>query len=616
MVARLFFGVVFPWPALQRLSILRLGELPDKDKNEGDCPQNEKEMGESQVMSRSAVARISAKIFPVLLLLAVMADTLAAQVTPEAPGFRPGREKIVPPEPVRPKVKIDLQIPEGGRVFREELEKITFFLEKIEIAGVTVYAEEEIRLLYEDLLGKEISLARIYDVEEKITLKYRQDGYVLSRAIVPEQRIRDGVARISVVEGFIARISIEGAEPMQSRILAFLNKIVGRKPLRLQDLERYLLLVNDMAGVTTRNIIRPAKDAPGASELVVVAERRMLDGYLSYDNYGSYYLGPERATLGLNLNSPFGQGERFSFTGLLTNPTTELKYIQGDASLPLGTEGLSLNGSMSEEPSRPDDDLRLLETEGNTYIKTVSLTYPWLRTRNASLLVETGYMHLKYLLHVLDDKLLEDRIPKFYATATLDFLDQYAGANTIILTVNQGLDWSATPKNSLYSTRYEASPEFNDFNGELRRMQYLDLLTPGLGLLTRFLWQYSDEPLFSSEEFGIGGRIIGRGYDDGEILGDKGVGFSAELQYLTPVYHEFSAQLYTFYDAGKVWNVDDIDENTDNEKPDLESAGLGLRLFWRENVTLHWEVAKPLSRIPSRQNDRDPWYSCAVLFSF
>lgn len=567
-------------------------------------------------MSRMAVARIFGETFLVLLLLAVMADTLPAQVRPEAPGFRPGREEVVPPESAKPKVKIDMQIPEGGGVFREELEKITFFLEKIEIEGVTVYPEEEILVFYQDLLGKEISLARIYDVEEKITRKYRQDGYVLSRAIVPQQRIHDGVAKIYVVEGFIDRINIEGAEPMQPRILAFLNKIVDRKPLRVQDLERYLLLVNDMAGVTTQNIIRPSKDTPGASELVVVAERQMLDGYLSYDNYGSYYLGPERATLGVNLNSPFGQGERFSVVGLITNPTTELKYIQGDTSLPLGTEGLSLNASMSEEPSRPDDDLRLLETDGRTYIKTVSLKYPWMRTRDVSLQVEGGYKHLKYLLHVLDDKFIEDRIPKFYATATLDFLDQFAGANTIILTANQGLDWSATQKNSLYSTREEASPEFNSFNGELRRMQYLDVLTPGLGLLTRFLWQYSDEPLFSSEEFGIGGRVIGRGYDNGEILGDRGIGFSAELQYLTSAYNDFSAQFYTFYDVGKVWNVDDIDENTYNEKPDLESAGLGVRLFWRENVTLHWEVAKPLSRIPSRQNDRDPWYSFAVIISF
>ena len=567
-------------------------------------------------MSRVHGVSIFGQTFLVVLLLAVMADSLAAQVVPEAPGFRPGREEIIPPAPARPEMKLDMQIPEGGRVFREELEKITFFLEKLEIVGVTIYPEEEIRALYQDLLGKEISLARIYDVEEKITLKYRRDGYVLSRAMVPQQRIRDGVAKIYVVEGFIDQVRIEGAEAMQPGMLAYLRKIVDKKPLRIQELERYLLLVNSMAGLTTQNIIRPSEDTPGASELVVVADRQMVDGYLSYDNYGSYYLGPERATLGLNLNSPFGLGERFSVIGLITNPATELKYIQGDVSLPLGTEGLTLNANMSEGPSRPDDDLRLLDTDGRTYIKTVNLRYPWIRTRNTSLQFEAGYRHLKYLVHVMDEKFFEDRIPKFYATATLDFLDRFAGANTIILTVNQGLDWSATQKDSLYSTRIEASPEFNSFNGELRRMQYLDAVAPGLGLLTRFLWQYSDEPLFSSEEFAVGGRVIGRGYDNGEILGDKGMGLSAELQYLTPVYRDFSFQPYAFYDVGKVWNVDDIDENTDNEKPDLESAGVGLRVFWRQNVTLHWEAAKPLSRIPSRQNDRDPWYYFAVIVSF
>ncbi len=564
-------------------------------------------------MSRMGVGRIFGEIFLVLLLLVLMVNMVPAQ---EAPGFRPGREEVVPPVPPRPKVKLDMQIPEGGRAFREELEKITLFLEKIEIEGVTIYPEEEIRAFYQDLLGKEISLARIYEVEEKITLKYRQDGYVLSRAIVPQQRIRDGVAKIYVVEGFIDHINIEGAQPMQPRILALLKKIVGRKPLRIQDLERYLLLVNDTAGVTTQNIIRPSKGTTGASELVVVAERKLVDGYLSYDNYGSYYLGPERATLGLNLNSPFGRGERFSVIGLITNPTTELKYLQGDVSLPLGTEGLTLNGSMSEGPSKPDDELRLLETEGDTYIKTVSLKYPWIRTRNTSLQVEAGYKHLKYLVHVVRDKHFEDRIPKFYASATLDFLDRFSGANTIILTANRGVDWSATQKGSLYSTREEASPEFTSINGELRRMQYLDDLAPGLGLLARFLWQYSDEPLFSSEEFSIGGRVIGRGYDNGEILGDRGIGFSAELQYLTPPYNDFSFQPYAFYDVGKVWNIDKIYEDTPDEKPDLESVGMGVRLFWRENVTLHWEAAKPLSRIPSRQNDRDFRYSFAVIYSF
>jgi hemolysin activation/secretion protein len=567
-------------------------------------------------MDRANVARISWQIFLAAFLLAVLAQPLSAQVVPEAPGYRPGREEIIPPKPARPEKKLDLQIPEGGRVFREELEKIIFVLEKLEIVGVTVYPEEEIRAFYEELLGKEISLARIYDVEEQITLKYRRDGYVLSRAIVPQQRIRDGVAKIYVVEGYIDQVRIEGAEPIQPKMLAYLQKIVDKKPLRIQELERYLLLVNSMAGLTTQNIIRPSEDTQGASELMVVAERQMVDGYLSYDNYGSYYLGPERATLGLNLNSPFGRGERFSVIGLVTNPTTELKYIQGDVSLPLGTEGLTLNANMSEGPSRPDDDLRVLDTDGRTYIKTVNLRYPWIRTRNLSLQFEAGYRHLKYLVHVLDEKFFEDRIPKFYATGTLDFLDRFYGANTIIVTANQGLDWSATQKDSLYSTRLEASPEFNSFNGEVRRMQYLDALAPGLGLLTRFLWQYSDEPLFSSEEFAVGGRVVGRGYDNGEILGDKGMGLSAELQYLTPVYRDFSFQPYAFYDVGKVWNVDDIDENTDNEKPDLESAGLGLRIFWRENVTLHWEVAKPLSRIPSRQNDRDPWYYFAVILSY
>ncbi len=531
-------------------------------------------------------------------------------------GFRPGHEGITPPEEVRPKVKLDLEVPEGGKAFRKELEQIKIQLNKVDIQGITIYPEEEIKALYQDMLGKEISLADVYDLEENITQKYRRDGYVLSRALIPEQRIQKGVVKVFVVEGFINQVKIEGEESIQPRIMAFLDKIIGRKPLKIQDLERYLLLVNDMAGVRTQNIIRPAEDTPGASELVVIPERKKLGAFLTYDNYGSNYIGPDRLIAGVSLNSLLNYGERFTLIGLVANPESEMTYLQGQANIPIGAEGLMLNLSIAEGPSEPDDELKELETESWTYSKSVSLSYPLIRSRNTNLIIEGGYEHMKYIVHVLDQSFTEDRAPKFYVKGTLDFVDGFAGANTISLRVNQGLDWSATQEDDPYSSRPEAAPKFTTFSGELQRIQYLDNLLPGLSLMGKVLWQFSDEPLLASEEFGIGGRTVGRGFDEAELLGDKGVGFSAELQYLTPTYKDFYAQFYGFFDAGKVWNHDIVYENTDNEKPDLESAGVGIRVFWKENVTLHFEVAKPLSRVPLQEDDRDPRYYMGVVFSY
>ena len=542
-------------------------------------------------------------------------SVLAQQV--DRPGFRPGRIDIPEPKPLQPEKKLDLRIPEGGKAFGEELDKIKLVLKEVDIQGVTVFSKDELKVFYQDMLGQEIPLSKIYLIEEKITQKYRQAGYILSRALIPRQRVRDGVVQILVVEGYIDQVNIEGAEKMQPKITKYLDKIVGQKPLKIQDLERYLLLVNDLAGITSQNVLRPSDVTPGASELVVVAERKAIDAFLSYDNYGSDYQGPERAAIGANFNSMTGIGEKITAIGMVANPASELKFGLISLDVPIGSEGLTLNMNAYTSPSEPDDELSELDTESQDDEYGISLKYPFVRSRNLNFNLEGGYRYTYYDVQALDATIVHDKIPKFFGTGYLDFIDAFSGSNIINLTVKQGVDWWAdTEKGSLTSSRLEADSKFISFSGEIQRTQYLDKYVPGLSLVLKFLWQYSDEPLYSSEEFSLGGRIIGRGFNDGEIQGDKGIGFTAEFQYLTSEYHDFTTQLYWFFDSGQVWNLDDVDENTKNENPVLESAGVGMRLLWKEFITLHAEIARPTTRIPSDEDDKDPRYYFGVTFTY
>ena len=48
-----------------------------------------------------------------------------------------------------------------------------------------------------------------YAIADRITTKYRNDGYILSRAIVPAQRISGGALQVQVVEGYIKDFRID-----------------------------------------------------------------------------------------------------------------------------------------------------------------------------------------------------------------------------------------------------------------------------------------------------------------------------------------------------------------------------------------------------------------------
>ena len=58
----------------------------------------------------------------------------------------------------------------------------------VHIRGMTIYTKEQLAPLYADLIGHEVTLQAIYDLAQKITAKYGNDGYVISRAIVPPQQ--------------------------------------------------------------------------------------------------------------------------------------------------------------------------------------------------------------------------------------------------------------------------------------------------------------------------------------------------------------------------------------------------------------------------------------------
>jgi hemolysin activation/secretion protein len=105
--------------------------------------------------------------------------------------------------------------------------------------------------------------------------------------------------------------------------------------------------------------------------------------------------------------------------------------------------------------------------------------------------------------------------------------------------------------------------------------------------------QYAFDPLLSFEEFTAGNYTVGRGYDPGVILGDSGVGLSAELRgprLKVSDTSEFRIQPYVFGDVARVWNKGPGGEDH------LSSAGGGLRAGLGDRFQLDATVAVPLER--------------------
>lgn len=251
--------------------------------------------------------------------LALLLPTLAQAQPALPPSDDPGRiEQNLPPI-APPPPSDDLVIPATeDRTPPAHADAIQFHLESLVIEGVTVYSPQELEVFYRHLIGREITLRTLYDIANQLSAQYRQDDYVLSRVVVPAQTVEGGEVRLQAIEGYIEGVDLPDSSlpsGLQQRILDYSNPLSQEQPLRLSTLERSLLLINDLPGVTLASTLSPGTET-GATRLRLTPRYEAINAALGMNNQGSATLGPLRAQGGIFLNSlVLGTGEQLSLTG-------------------------------------------------------------------------------------------------------------------------------------------------------------------------------------------------------------------------------------------------------------------------------------------------------------
>ena len=490
-------------------------------------------------------------------------------------------------------------------VFPEDLGGVKFVLNQLFIQGTTIYDKRAFKPLYNEYVKKELTLRHIYEIAQNITNKYRNDGYILSKAIVPPQKINNGVVHLKIIEGYIDKIKIQGPVRGPRKLIdQYRKKILKSRPLRALDLERYLLLIDDLPGVTAKSVLTPSEDKPSATTLTLILADKAFEGHVGADNRGSKFNGPYEFSGGVTANSLFGGYGRTGLQGVVTSQTEELLFLNAFYGFPVNQEGTRLFFSGSRSESEPGSSLKKFDINGDSSTITLRLTHPFIRSRGKNLTGHFGFTGRDSTTKILGSLDSEDRLRVMDMGVSYDYADEYKGVNLIRLNLYQGLNiFGATDSGSSNLSRAQGKSNFTKLTGNLMRMQNL---APGWNLLGAASWQYSFDKLLASEEFGVGGSQYGRAYDSSEITGDHGIAFKVELQKaFRPEWGYLSdLQLYSFIDYGSVWNK--VQTSTGAKRQDLTSMGLGMRFNVTDSISGYLEIDKPMSDNVAAEGNKDP----------
>jgi hemolysin activation/secretion protein len=535
---------------------------------------------------------LRALAFAVTLASVSVADVWAQAPRPST--AEPGRTDRLRAAPERPAVSAEPIISVGGDREKSNLQDgVTFVLNKVNIENATVFTAQELEVVYKDYIGQNVGIATLNEIADTITAYYRNEGYVLSRAVLAPQSIKNGVVIFRIIEGTVDQVLIQGHKGSSALIEKYSQKIKESKPLNVGVLERYLLLMEDLPGVTARAVLRPSANVLGASDVIITLSEKAVDAAFSVDNRGTRYMGPYQGSVMLSANNMLGGlYEKTQVRFLNTANVDELHYGELRHEEPLDSEGTKLALSAAVTRSDAGHTLKSFSVIGDDVLLSAEVSHPFIRSREKNLYGSVQYDHRNTKVETLGADLYEDVLNVFRAGGAYDVVDGLSGVSRLDMKLSQGVGWDDDSSTGSRS-RATGHTHFMKVNAEANRLQPI---TSNLSVFMAATGQLSNRSLLSSEQFSVGGANYGSAFDPSEISGDSGVSGRVELQFsdYDRVVYIPSYQVYSFYDAGKA-----VTRNpTAGQKSDqsLTSTGVGLRFNTNTPLTGGLEFSVPLTR--------------------
>lgn len=530
-----------------------------------------------------------------------------AQSLPDA--GRTLRELTPPVEPPKPPKPLEILTPDAGPAIAPGGAQVE--LQSVSLRGNTVFSEAQLRAVLGEVSGRRFDLAGLRGLAARITAHYQGAGYPFARALLPAQPLTGGRLQIEVIEGRWGRVQALNSEPaVQAAAQAYLAPLQGGALIEQAPLERALLLLSDLPGVTSNPLVRPG-DAGGSGDLQVPVERlRGVGAEAALDNHGSRYNGIYRARLLLQIDNPFTFGDQLQLRTMGSDAALLLGSV--DYSMPLGASGWRGRIGYAQTAYELGRQFAALQAGGSAKVASLGLSYPLLRTRLSNISLSASYQHKDLQDH---QDALETQSAKRSDSVALalqfDRRDGIGGGGISYgnLSWTPGrlrLDAAARAGDALTAN---SQGRFDKLGLDLHRIQAL----PGAFSLYAHLGaQWSEGNLDSSEDFGLGGPAGVRAYPSSEGFGDRGLLAQLELRYaLNP-----GTSLLTFFDAGRVSVNAKPWDQADNRRS-LAGAGLGLR--WQHkgvsaDLSLAWQTHGGPVRSDSRPSQPMAWFSLVSRF--
>lgn len=518
------------------------------------------------------------------------AGRLLEQTRPPAlPTLPPATAPRVVDVPVRPTITL----PEG----------VTVQASGFRVTGASSYPTDTLVALLQPWVGKRLDIAGLNEAAGALTRYYQRQGHLLTYAYIPAQRVADGVIEIAVLEGKLDAVQIVTAQEVRLRdevVQAHTDRLATNpeqaRPVLLPEVERQMLLLNDIPGVAARAAFTPGSSTGGADMVVSVAEDEPLALRLELDNHGSRSTGETRAGAGVQLRDLFGWGDQTQLRALVSSRSGLVSGSLGTL-VPVGGDGFRIGASVSRLSYQLAGSFRNLGATGSANTAGAEVSYPFIRSADTNLSVRLAGEYKQLRDEV---QLIARSFPKRNKTVDLtvafDQRDGWGGVSAARVTASMGsLRLLDDEQRAQDAAGLRTERAYRKLGVQLVRQQQLG---GPFSLVLRAAGQASGGNLDSSEKFSLSGPAAVRSYAPGEASVDQGALLSLEARYA----HDYlgGSFIWGLFHERAEGRVNRVPLVAAGNEPRL--SGTGLSVQWNgADVGLSASMAWRGSRVPTAE---------------
>ncbi|MEI6652849.1 MAG: ShlB/FhaC/HecB family hemolysin secretion/activation protein [Chlorobiaceae bacterium] len=460
-----------------------------------------------------------------------------------------------------------------------------------------IVTEGELQSITASYVGKKISYNGLQSIVDKVTAFLKKKGWFLAKAYLPKQDVTSGIIEIAVHQGKSdgsLSIKKDKSVRMRTKILQSVGELAIQRgqPLNEQQLERSVLLMNDLPGINAQASLAPGTIPNSSGVEISVTEGPLFSGSVWADNQGNYYTGAWRGNTMFSINDPLRYGDQMT---LLLTEASGLTQGRVGYSFPLHRNGFRGNLAYTGMRYELGGELSGENYKGRSNTIDAGFSYSMFRSRTSNLTtsISCGY---KTLVDTKSDIALRDKQLRS-ATFSLsgDRNDHFYGGG--YTSVNMGLTTG-----SLRESVQNTQNSYTRLNLGATRVQRL---AQRVNLDVSLSAQRAMNNLDSSEKFSLGGPNSVRAYPVGEGAGDEGQLISTNLRYSMPVAASLgSFQTSCFFDAGRVTlqKNEGVSSGTATNLNNywIQGAGLGFNYSYLAKFALRGSWAHVIGDNPGR----------------